>query len=152
MYDAWAVYDDDAKPYFLSGQLGDYEVEFSGMLPTDNLEAEMEAAISYAAYTLLSHRFSTSPGAAASQFRFNLLMGQLGYDTEFTSTDYINDGGAALGNYLAEQMIEFGLQDGSNEANDFGNQVYEPINIDLIMDNSGSEFFISKQMAATLCD
>jgi hypothetical protein len=142
MYDAWAVYDDDAKPYFLSGQFGDYDVEFFGMLPTDNVEEEREAAISYAAYTLLSHRFSTSPGAAASQFRFNLLMGQLGYDTEFTSTDYINDGGAALGNYLGEQMIEFGLQDGSNEANDYENQVYEPINIDLIMDNSGNPNFL----------
>lgn len=138
MYDAWAVYDDEARPYFLSGQLGEYEVEFLGMLPTDEMEAEREAAISYAAYTLLSHRFSTSPGAAASQFRFNLLMGQLGYDTGYTSTDYVNEGGAALGNYLGQKMIEFGLQDGSNEAGDYTNQYYEPINIDLIMDNSGN--------------
>lgn len=142
MYDAWAVYDDNARPYFLNGMLGDYEVEFNGVLATDDPDAEAEAAISYAAYTLLSHRFSTSPGAAASQFRFNLLMGQLGYDIEYTSTDYMNEGGAALGNYIGQQMIEFGFQDGSNESNDFVNQVYEPINIDLIMDHYGNPNFI----------
>ena len=68
----------------------------------------------------------------------DLLMGQLGYDIEYTSTDYINEGPAALGNYIAEKIIEFGYQDGANEDCDYCNQYYAPFNVDMIMDNPGN--------------
>ena len=45
-------------------------------------------------------------------------------DTQIESTDYLNDGPAALGNYLAEQMIEYGMQDGANEINDYASACY----------------------------
>ncbi|NNE54819.1 MAG: vanadium-dependent haloperoxidase, partial [Flavobacteriales bacterium] len=65
-------------------------------------------------------------------------MSDLGYDTDVTSTDYINDGPAALGNYIGEQMIAYGLQDGANEANDYANIYYNTVNVPMIMDNPGN--------------
>ena len=38
-----------------------------------------------------------------------------------TSTDYSSNSFAALGNYLAQEMISFGLQDNSNEQNNYEN-------------------------------
>jgi hypothetical protein len=139
LYDAWAVYDSGAKPYFLGNTLGGYEVPFDGVLYTgDDIKAAQEEAMSYAAYRILSHRFAESPQAFISQQRFNLLMSQLGYDINNTSTNYQDGEPAHLGNYIAEQMIQFGMQDGSNEANEYVNQYYLPINPDLEMDAPGN--------------
>nr|WP_290938050.1 hypothetical protein [Haliscomenobacter sp.] len=45
----------------------------------------------------------------------------LGYDKRFTSSNYTSGSPAALGNYIAEQLIAFGLQDGSNEKGAYAN-------------------------------
>ena len=54
-------------------------------------------------------------------------MAQLDYDITKTSTNY-HCGAAELGNYIAARLIEYGLQDGSNESNEYQNQYYEPVN------------------------
>lgn len=84
--------------------------------------------MSYAAYRLLQHRFKDSPDAAAILRRFNLLMENLGYDFTYTATDYANGPPAALGNYISEQLIQYGLLDGANEANAYQNVSYQPLN------------------------
>ena len=84
--------------------------------------------MSYAIFGLLNHRFETSPGANESLAEFESLFTQMGYDKDFTSTDYSSNSYAALGNYLAEQLIAFGLQDGANELNAYANQYYKPSN------------------------
>ncbi|MAN59666.1 MAG: hypothetical protein CMC08_07505 [Flavobacteriaceae bacterium] len=65
-------------------------------------------------------------------------MQKFGYDRNYASTDYKNGEPAALGNYIAEKLIEFGLQDGANEMNDYANQFYEPLNEPLNTDLSGN--------------
>lgn len=140
MYDGWAAFDDEAKPIFLGSSLDGYDVPFDGIVIPSNEEAILaqEEALSYAAYRLLSHRFGNSPGALASQDRFDDLMVELGYDMDFVSTDYSDGSPAALGNYLAMHMIEFGLDDGSNEENDYANEYYLTVNPWLVMDNEGN--------------
>lgn len=138
MYDAWAVYDETSRPFFLDNAHWGYEVPFDGVIMPENIQEAQETAISYAAYRLLSHRFENSPGHAASQWRFDNLFDDLELDPAYTSTDYVNEGAAALGNYLAEQMIAFGLQDGANEQNDYANLYYEPVNEELDMDEPGN--------------
>ena len=91
--------------------------------PAD-IEEAREEAISYAAYRLLRHRFQESPGAFLTVNRLNTLFADLGYDASFTSTDYESGPPAALGNYIAQELIAFGLQDGSNEQFDYANQFY----------------------------
>ena len=79
-------------------------------------------------YRLLSHRFKESPGADESLAGFDMLLANLGYDKELLSLDYASGSPAALGNYIAQTFIEFGLQDGSNEQGHYDNQFYEPAN------------------------
>jgi len=131
MYDAWAVYDAKASTYFLGQTVDGFECSFDGIpLPADKIAAQKET-ISYAVYRLIRNRFqSFSP---ANNFLF-----QLGYDQNFTSTDYSNGSAAALGNYLAEQIIAFGLQDNSNQTQSYNNQFYQPTNQSMIIEKPGN--------------
>ncbi|MGB1032735.1 MAG: vanadium-dependent haloperoxidase, partial [Flavobacteriales bacterium] len=82
---------------------------------------------------MLEHRFQNSPGAAEVLPSFEAKMVDYSYDHTFTSTDYSGGSYAALGNYMAEQMIAYGMQDGSNEVNDYVNMNYLPSNSPIIL-------------------
>ncbi len=128
MYDAWAVFDDKAQTYLLGKEVHGFTSEFKGFLPSENVTDSRKKAISYAAYRLLTHRFSKSPGKVIAQANFDALMNKLGYDITYTSVDYSNGDAAALGNYIAQTVIDYGLVDGSNEANQYKNIFYQPVN------------------------
>ena len=88
MYDAWAAYDAAAEPFLLGKTVEGYHCAFPGLsVPVDREGARREA-ISYAAYRLLRHRFTGSPGAAASLQEMDQLMVELGYDPAMTSTGF----------------------------------------------------------------
>ena len=142
MYDAWAAYDPSYQTYLLGQSHRSFYCPFDGIdTPTDIGSARNEA-ISYAAYRLIYHRFVNSPGAQETIQLAEDLMGQLGYDTGITSVDYQNGDPAALGNYIARKMIEYGFQDGSNEQLDYKNAYYEPLNPPLIPTLEGNEFIL----------
>jgi hypothetical protein len=109
-----------------------YDCPFNGIATPTDVQAAQEETMSYAAYRLLSHRFSISPNAGLSQYMFDTLMANLGYDINFTSTDYSTGSYAALGNYLAENIIAYGLLDASNEENNYDNQFYLTANEPLL--------------------
>ena len=132
MYDLWAVYDAEAKPFFLGETVDGFTCPFEGISTPENVQTARATAISYAVFRLIKHRFSRSPGR---QETFNLadqLFQDLGYDQNFISTDYQDGNPAALGNYLAEQIIAFGLQDGANEQINYNNRFYRPVNESLV--------------------
>lgn len=134
MYDAWAIFDSQSEPIFLGQTFGGYTCNFNGIASPTDVEAARHEVISYAMLRLLTHRFLNSPGGSATLDSFTNLFNSYGYDDTFMSMDYSTGSYAALGNYLAEEMITFGLQDGSNEANDYGNQHYSPVNAALVLD------------------
>lgn len=126
MYDAWAAYESTARGYL--------HEEF--VVPANN-EAAQAAAISFAAYRVLTDRFESSPGAAVSLASFDDLMERLGYDPSFTSTE--GNSPAAVGNRVARTVIEFGLGDGSNQAGNFADTTgYAPVNPPLDVTASGA--------------
>ncbi|GIV33379.1 MAG: hypothetical protein KatS3mg031_0914 [Chitinophagales bacterium] len=131
MYDAWAAYDSVAVPYLLGDTVGSFFCPFSGVNTPADMQAAREEAISYAAYRLLKHRFRTSPNSSLTMAAVDSLFLALGYDSSYHSTNY-TDTPAALGNYIAQQYIGFGLQDGSNEQNNYANTYYQPRNPPLI--------------------
>lgn len=131
MYDAWAVYDDQAQPYFLGDTLNGFSCPFTGVSTPSDIAAAQEEAVSYAAYRLLQHRFQNSPGGTASLALFDSLFVAMGYDPTNFNMNYANSP-AELGNYIADCMIGFGFQDGSNEINDYGNIHYSPTNPTLL--------------------
>ena len=138
MWDAWAVMDPTACPAFLGQDLGGYVADFDAFTPATTVEAARDEAIAYGMYRLLRHRFANAPQASNLFLGYDAHMATLGYDADFTSTDYSTGDGRALGNHLAAEIIAFGLQDQSNEQNDFANLVYEPSNPSLIVDLPGN--------------
>ena len=122
MYDAWAVFDTIAETYLLGKNVQGFECPFNGFtIPTDINKARDEA-ISYAAYKLLHQKYKRSPNyLTETKYKFNALFNSLGYDTTFTSMDYSTGSAAALGNYIAQCVIDYGMQDGANEANNYAN-------------------------------
>jgi hypothetical protein len=128
MYDAWAAYDDTASTWLLGKTQAGYDCSFTPpRLPRDRQLAR-EEAVSFAAYRIVRHRFRNSPGAEFIAERADETMAELGFDIDYKSTDYRKGSPAALGNYIAECYIAYGLQDGSNEANAYAPQVYKPVN------------------------
>ena len=125
MYDAWALYHPPAEPYLIGKTIHGYTSNFDRSV---NLVQDEEVVISYAVYRLIKHRFQFSPKSTATFLYLDNLMQQLGYDISITSMNYAMDGAPALGNYIANQYINYGLQDGSNELNAYKNQFYLPVN------------------------
>jgi hypothetical protein len=129
MYDAWAIYDEEARPYLIGNSFNGFSSTLEDFIPTESIETSRKKAISYAMYRLLSYRFQNSPNVEVSQRLFDLIMDQLGYETETaTSTVYEFGNAAALGNYIAETIIAYGNIDGSRELTQYDNAYYQPVN------------------------
>jgi hypothetical protein len=138
MYDIWAIYDEEARPYLIGNTVNNFNSQLEDFVLIESIEESRERAISYAMYRLLSHRFQNSPGVEETQRRFDLLMDKLGYDTTYTSLLYEFGNAAALGNYVAQTLIDYGLQDGSREATGYDNAYYEPVNAPYALDVSNN--------------
>ncbi|WP_178984356.1 FG-GAP-like repeat-containing protein [Winogradskyella helgolandensis] len=128
MYDIWAIYDDVATPYLIGNTVHGFHSTLDDFVPSESIEESKKIAISFAMYRLLSHRFQNSPNLEVTQARFELLMDKLGYDTSFTSLLYDDGDAAALGNFVGQTLIDYGMQDGAREATGYDNAYYEPIN------------------------
>ncbi|WP_026753855.1 FG-GAP-like repeat-containing protein [Sediminibacter sp. Hel_I_10] len=128
MYDIWAIYDDEATPYLIGNTLHNFNSELEAFIPSESIEISRKRAISYAMYRLLSFRFQNSPNAEYSQDLLDLVMEKLGYNTSYQSVYYKFGNAAALGNYVAQTIINYGSLDGSREATLFDNAYYQTIN------------------------
>ncbi|MDN5216074.1 T9SS type A sorting domain-containing protein [Fulvivirgaceae bacterium BMA12] len=139
MYDCWAVYDNTATPFFLGREIDGFKIDFEGIEMPSNVAEARNEALSYACYRLINHRFEFSPGADETLTLADNLMADLGYDTGNGSQSYSSGSPAALGNYLAAKIIDFGLQDGSNEVFGYRNLDYLPVNPPMIVARPGSQ-------------
>src|SRR5436189_122823 len=117
MWDAWAAYDPTATGYLFKEKLS---------VDRCDVGAARNEAISYAAYRVLTARFIKAVGADQSLSAFADLMDTLSYPTSLTTTE--GDTPAAVGNRIAKTVLEYGLGDGSNEANGYAAPNYKPVN------------------------
>lgn len=135
LYDVWAIYNEVARPYLIGNTLNGFKSELHEFSPLEETEISIKKAMSYAVYRLLTHRFKNSPGYIESIGSFNLIMDQLGYDVNFTDINYESGNAAALGNYVGQTIINYGLEDGSRESTDYNNAFYQPVNPPLILED-----------------
>lgn len=135
MYDAWAVFDEEATTYLLGKTVHGFTSDFTGFT-SSNISSDRDKAISYAVMRLLEHRFAHSPDWDLTEVLIEEKMLELGYDINFSSTDYTSGSAAALGNYVASQYISYGLQDGANEGSNqsYSIQYYEPYSDSLFLE------------------
>jgi hypothetical protein len=126
MWDAWAGY--AAKP--------------SGVFVTErhtaeNVDSARRAAISYAAFDVLAHRYRSAVGGARTLACLRAVMVDLGYDP-----DDVRDSGddpVAFGNRVAHAVIAEAANDGANEANDYADSSgYKSPNPPLVYDAPGA--------------
>jgi hypothetical protein len=125
MYDAWAAFDPVADGVFFREKIP---------LPSD-VEAQREAAISFAALRVLEHRYGAATGGAVSATCFRALMAKLNLDATNVSVE--GNSGIAVGNRVAALIIEAHKQDGSYEFDRYADPTYIPANKPLIVDVPG---------------
>lgn len=131
MYDAWALINGEGATALMATEQDGFSlsIDFWNLPEYPDKVAASEEAMSYVAYRLLLHRYDLAPGVEGITQRANQLMADLGYDINYTGIDYRGGTAADLGNYIADRIIAFGLQDGSNEEGDYENLTYpDPVN------------------------
>ena len=133
MYDVWAQYNSVANNYLIGNNVHGFVSELEPFFSGEHINVSIPKAISYAMCRLLLHRFENSPGYDNIFEKINFVMDELEYDTTFTSLDYQTGDAAAFGNYVAEQYISYGLQDGAREQYNYDNAYYEPVNSALFL-------------------
>jgi hypothetical protein len=138
LYDGWAVFDGQADTYLLGKTVHGFTCPYEGISSPVDIEEARRQIISFAAYRLLSHRFANAPGAAKVEKSLTRTMAALDYDVNYTVTDYSDGNAAALGNYLGQCMIDYGLQDGANEANSYAPLHYLPVNDPMAPEQKGN--------------
>ena len=126
MWDAWAAYDPVAEGYFVDEKLD-----------SDDVQDAREAAISYAAYRILLHRYSLASGLQETFDELTSTMGSLCYRIDYTQDE--GDSPAALGNRIAAAVIAHGRNDGAHEALRYADPVYTSANPPLVVEQPGTE-------------
>ena len=126
MWDAWAAYEPGADGYFVEEKHD-----------ADDVQAAREAAISYAAYRVLLHRYSIAAGLEETFSELASTMESLCYDIDYVSTE--GDSPAALGNRIAATIIERGRDDGSLEETRYVDTDYKPVNPPLVVAEPGTD-------------
>lgn len=137
-YDARAAYHPNVKPFMLGDTLHGVFIPFKGVPEPENIQKAQREAISYASYRLMLHRYKVSPKYSRIKRDLNRKMRSLGYKLNDTATTYWDGDPAHLGNYIAQQMIQYGLQDGAHEASNYSNKHYVPLNDTLNITNTGT--------------
>jgi hypothetical protein len=125
MWDAWAAYDPKADGYFVTEKR-----------QAKDVQAAREAAISYAAYRVLLHRYSLAAGLEQTFDELAATMKSLCYRIDYTSTE--GDSPAALGNRIAAEVIDYGRHDGSLEQERYVDVNYQPVNDPMVVKNGGT--------------
>lgn len=131
MYDVWSLINEEGTTALMATEQNGFElpIEYWNLPRYEDPTAAAEEAMSYAAYRILLHRYVNAPGLEGITERANTLMADLGYDISYTGMDYLGGTPADLGNYIADRIIAFGQQDGSNELGDYENPTYpDPVN------------------------
>lgn len=143
MYDCWSLVHKSGTPALVNGET--IPIEYWNVPTYADPDAAAAEAASFAAFRLLRHRYQSSPGRTETALAAFRLMQELGYDVTNASTDYKSGDPAMLGNYVANQIITFGLTDGANEAGDYANLEYpDPVNPALQFTNPFSIFRLNE--------
>ncbi len=128
MYDAWAAWDEVADGYLVTDKAA----------PAADLDAARREAISYAAYRVLTHRYTIENGGAVSLACFDALMDELGYDPADTAAT--GDSPRAVGNRIGAAVVAAFAEDGANEAANYADTTgYVFVNPPLVVDQPGTK-------------
>jgi hypothetical protein len=126
MWDAWSAYDKTAAGVFVRERHTAADVA-----------SARQAAISFASFRVLSHRYANAIGGATSVACFRAVMADLGYDAD--DDHDTGDDPIAVGNRIAHAVIAKTAHDGANEDHDYADiSGYAIENPPLLFDSPGT--------------
>lgn len=125
MYDAWAAYDAQAMGLFFREKHLD-----------DASDDARNEAVAYAGCRVVEARYVNAIGSGATLSELRGTMVALGYDPLVTSTT--GDTPSAIGNRAAAAVLAATFMDGANEAGNYADSSYSPINTPLIVSLAGN--------------
>ena len=130
MYDAWAAYDSVAVGFV-----------YRGKHTAGNVALARQEAISYAAYRMLTERFSLSLNAATTLAALDVQLTSLGYNPANISLDTSTPAG--VGNAVAAAVSAWFINDGARQLQSYadypiGQGGYVPVNPNLITGFNGT--------------
>ncbi len=125
MWDAWAAYTNDAVGYLHRESAA-----------STSVKAARNEALSFAAYRILRTRYADSVNGSTTLLRLDRQMEELGYDVNVTTTD--GNSPAALGNRIAQTVLNYYADDGWDVYDKFMGGVYTPTNNPLDLTESGT--------------
>jgi hypothetical protein len=125
MWDAWAAYEPSATGYLVTDE---HEA--------DDLDRSRLIAISHAASAILRQRYADTAGTEDTLDQIDETMDRLCLPSDGDGPDDVE--AAELGDRIAAEFLELGAGDGSNEAQQYADDGYEPVNPPLPPAGSGA--------------
>ena len=138
LHDIYALYTKKGKTYLEYDDLISVEAIIK-LFGEQDLEREIEVAISHAMAQFMNYRFDDSPGNIQTDALVDNLMLQLQLNPSYSDVQLYGGGSADIGIYVARTMIEYGMEDGAKEQIDYANLFYEPVNSPLLLELPGNE-------------
>ncbi|MBP7281896.1 MAG: vanadium-dependent haloperoxidase [Leptospiraceae bacterium] len=136
MYDAWAAYDTNAKGWLFTNK---YNINQS------DKKRFREASMAFAAFRILTYRYKSSSNSGIGSTVISIMTTEFKnqcYNPNYFTQDETNP--HAIGNLIAANYINFGLNDGSNETNTYADTTdYSPKNPSLIVKKTWTEQFLN---------
>lgn len=141
MYDAWAVYDEEADTYLLGKELNGFKCPFDSTFKpiSANIDSLREIAMAYAGYFVFRDRFEFYGSKHRTIDRLIDGFDSLGYNPQYRRTNYMGGKPEDLGYYIAECVREYGMQDGARQEENHESRYYDPRNPPLYPNRPGTD-------------
>jgi len=142
MHDAWSAYDTKQSTYFLGKERNGKVIAFNPNFKriSKNIDSLRTIAISYAAFNIIKARYDLYGSKGRTIDILNSTFEKHQFKINKTqTTNYVNGSPEALGNYIAQQILLFGKNDGSKEEDRHELEKYIPKNNNLLPEKPGAE-------------
>jgi hypothetical protein len=145
MYDAWAAYDPKQTTYFLGKEKNGNVISFNSNFKkvSKNIDSLRSIAISYAAFRILKARYDEYGSKGRTIDVLLSTFDKYNFKISDQKTNYEAGKPEALGNYIAQQILLFGKNDGSKEEDRHEPENYRPRNKKLLPETSDITGLIS---------
>ncbi len=129
LFDAWASFEEEQSGVVVDVNAGEYLEEHGA--------TDRDEVMSYAAYTLLAHRYGDSLGARRSTACFRQVLEDLGYDPQEAAAPSRPQ--ATLGVTIGQEIIDHFFNDGALEEFGYVDEDYHPPAPPLSVDEPGTD-------------
>ena len=140
MHDAWAAYDKDQETYFLGKEYHGFQLPFNPDFKrvSKNTDSLRKIAIAHAAFGVIHGRYNQYASKVRTIDYLYEKIEELGYNIKPRSKNYEDGSPEALGNYIANYIIELGDNDNSREDDRHESETYNNVNINIRPDLPGT--------------